>query len=297
MSESLLPLIGRADEHPALVAPAGDSVSYAELHEVVERLAGELVGAGVEPGDAVSLSLVNGPEIVLAFLAIVAAGAAAAPLNPGYTAAEFRSYLDDLRPRAMLFQGETATEARDVCLELGIAVVELPEGPARALSVGGAAGAGPGARSRRGGAAAAHERDDEQAEDRAAAPAQPRPLDAHDRRPLRAHAGRRQPLRHAALPRPRPARLDARDAPLRRHRRHAAAFQCERVLGRRRPSRSDVVFRRPDDPPRARRAARRRSRRRRTPCASRAPARRRCRRRSRRRSRTGSGCRCSRRTG
>ena len=137
MSEPLLPLIGRADKHPALVAPAGDSVSYAELHEVVERLARELAGAGVEPGDAVALSLVNGPEIVLAFLAIVTAGAAAAPLNPAYTAAEFRAYLDDLRPHAMLFQGETAVAARDVCLELGIAVVDVPEGPARELSVGG----------------------------------------------------------------------------------------------------------------------------------------------------------------
>ena len=72
----------------------------------VERLARQLAGAGVQPGDTVALSLVNGPEIVLAFLAIVAAGAAAAPLNPGYTAAEFRTYLEDLRPRAMLFHGD-----------------------------------------------------------------------------------------------------------------------------------------------------------------------------------------------
>ena len=137
MSEPLLPLIGRADDHPALVAAAGDSVGFAELHEVVERLAGQLAGTGVETGDAVALSLQNGPEIVLAFLAIVAAGAAAAPLNSGYTAAEFRAYLEDLRPRAMLFQGETAGAARAVCAELGIAVVDLPEGPARELSVGG----------------------------------------------------------------------------------------------------------------------------------------------------------------
>ena len=137
MPEPLLPLIGRADDHPALVAPTGDAVSFAELHESVERLARQLAGAGVQPGDAVALSLVNGPEIVLAFLAIVAAGAAAAPLNPGYTAAEFRSYLEDLRPRAMLFHGTTAAAARDVCSERGIAVVDVPEGSARELSLGG----------------------------------------------------------------------------------------------------------------------------------------------------------------
>ena len=130
-------MIERADDHPALVAPGGDSVTFAELHEAVERLARQLAGAGVEPGDAVALSFVNGPEIVLAFLAIVATGAAAAPLNPGYTAAEFRAYLDDLRPRAMLFQRETAEAARGVCSQLGIAVVDVAEGPARELSVRG----------------------------------------------------------------------------------------------------------------------------------------------------------------
>src|SRR5262245_28023003 len=118
MSERLLPLISRADEHPALVAPGRETVTFAELHEAVDRLAGQLAGAGVEPGDAVALALPNGPEIVLAFLAIVRAGAAAAPLNPGYTAPEFRAYLEDLRPRVMLFQGETGEAARSVCSAL-----------------------------------------------------------------------------------------------------------------------------------------------------------------------------------
>jgi len=135
VNEPLIPLISRADDHPALIAPERESVSFAELHEVVERLAGQLVAAGVEPGDAVALSLPNGPEIILAFLAIVHAGAAAAPLNPGYTAPEFQAYLEDLRPRVMLFRGSTAEVARDVCSALGIAVLDLPEGPARDLSL------------------------------------------------------------------------------------------------------------------------------------------------------------------
>ena len=43
------------------------------------------------------MSLPNGPEIVVAFLGVVAAGAAAAPLNQAYTADEFHAYLEDLR--------------------------------------------------------------------------------------------------------------------------------------------------------------------------------------------------------
>jgi acyl-CoA synthetase (AMP-forming)/AMP-acid ligase II len=135
VNEGLLALIDRADEHPAVVAP-GSSVSFADLHEAVERLAGQLAGAGVEPGDAVALSLPNGIEIVLAFLAIVRAGAAAAPLNPGYTAPEFSTYLEDLRPRAMLFMGDTAAPARAVCAELGIAKLDLSSGNPSELSLG-----------------------------------------------------------------------------------------------------------------------------------------------------------------
>jgi acyl-CoA synthetase (AMP-forming)/AMP-acid ligase II len=141
---TLLTLIGRADEAVALVDPgSGDAVTYTELHDVVARLARELSGRGVEPGDAVALSLANGPEIVLAFLAIVAAGAAAAPLNPAYKSDEFRAYLEDLSPRAMLFHGNTAEPARGVCSELGIATLDLPRTAARELSLGGRPGSLP----------------------------------------------------------------------------------------------------------------------------------------------------------
>jgi len=134
VNERLFALIDRTDEHPAVIAPE-DSISFADLHEAVERLAGQLAGAGVGPGDTVALSLPNGIEIVLAFLAIVRAGAAAAPLNPGYTAPEFHAYLEDLRPRAMLFLGDTAAPARGVCGELGIAALDLSSGSARELSL------------------------------------------------------------------------------------------------------------------------------------------------------------------
>jgi acyl-CoA synthetase (AMP-forming)/AMP-acid ligase II len=141
---TLLPLIARADDGVALVDPGrGDAVTYAELQDVVARLAQQLAGHGVGAGDAVALSLANGPEIVLAFLAVVAAGAAAAPLNPAYTKDEFHAYLEDLKPRAMLFHGEAGAPARDVCDELGIAVLDLSRGAASELSAGGPGGSNP----------------------------------------------------------------------------------------------------------------------------------------------------------
>lgn len=124
-AEALLDLIERNDGHPALVVPgSGATVSYAELHEALHRVARELVGIGIAPGDAVAMSFPNGPEMVIAFLAIIAAGAAAAPLNPAYTADEFRSYLVDLKPRAMILHGGAGEAARGVCDELGIRILD-----------------------------------------------------------------------------------------------------------------------------------------------------------------------------
>ncbi len=110
MSEPILPLAAPADA-VALVEPAaGLRITYGELAVEVERLGRVLVSRGVAPGDVVAFSMANGPEIVTTFLAVVAAGAAAAPLNPGYTAKEFAFYLDDLQPRLVIGRGDDAAE-------------------------------------------------------------------------------------------------------------------------------------------------------------------------------------------
>ena len=46
----------------------------------------------------------NGPEIVELLLAVAALGATAAPMNPGYTQAEYAFYLSDLDPGLLLIQ-------------------------------------------------------------------------------------------------------------------------------------------------------------------------------------------------
>lgn len=132
--------IGRTDAHPALVAPAtGDTVAYGELHEAVERIARQLTAAGIEPGDAVALSLANGPAFVLAFLGVVAAGAAAAPLNPAYTEAELDGYLQDLRPRAVVRSAEVGDAAQAAARALDLPVHMLAGDDARGAALVGIA--------------------------------------------------------------------------------------------------------------------------------------------------------------
>jgi acyl-CoA synthetase (AMP-forming)/AMP-acid ligase II len=90
------------------------------------------------------MSLPNGPEIIAAFLGIVAAGAAAAPLNQAYTADEFHAYLEDLQPRAMLFLRGEGSAARSACEALGVRQVELMGATTAQLALaGGAAAATP----------------------------------------------------------------------------------------------------------------------------------------------------------
>src|SRR5260370_40326380 len=87
----------------ALVAPEdGQPLTYAQLASRVETLAGRLAAAGVRRGDRVALALPNGPEVVQLLRAIAVAGAAAAPLNPAYTANEVAFHLGDLEPRLLL---------------------------------------------------------------------------------------------------------------------------------------------------------------------------------------------------
>jgi oxalate---CoA ligase len=142
---ALLDLLTAPDGALALVEPAtGERTSYGELRATAERLASALAAAGTAPGDAVAMSLPNGPEIVAAFLGVVAAGAAAAPLNQAYTADEFHAYLDDLRPRAMLFLRGEASSARAACEALGIPQLELTGETTARLDIPAKRGALPG---------------------------------------------------------------------------------------------------------------------------------------------------------
>ncbi len=88
-------LDGKRDGAVAVVVPDGPAVTYGELRGNVDRAAGLLTGSGLEPERPVSIALGNGLEFLIAFLAVVRAGAVAAPLNPAYTADEFAYYLED----------------------------------------------------------------------------------------------------------------------------------------------------------------------------------------------------------
>ncbi len=73
----------------------GKRMSYAAVKEASDRLAAGLQGLGVRTGDRVALLLPNSPQFVIAYYAILKAGAAAVPLNPLYTQRELAFHLGD----------------------------------------------------------------------------------------------------------------------------------------------------------------------------------------------------------
>jgi acyl-CoA synthetase (AMP-forming)/AMP-acid ligase II len=109
----------------ALVAPGRFTASYGELAATARSIGAGLVGLGFAPGDRIAASFANGPEIVAAFFGVAGARLTFAPLNSAYTEDEFRFYLEDIAPRAILLAPGSVPAARAAAASLGIATIDL----------------------------------------------------------------------------------------------------------------------------------------------------------------------------
>ena len=126
---SLRQLITRSDSHPALVVPQPHAVlSYAALQEALDRAVGRLATLGVGEGDRVALVAANGPALVVAFLAVVASGAAAAPLNPALGVGELTAELADLRVSRLLHDGVASAVAAAAAASVPASVIGMADG-------------------------------------------------------------------------------------------------------------------------------------------------------------------------
>ena len=77
-------------------------LTWAALEEEVARVAHGLVAAGVVAGHRVALAMVNRPELVVSYLAVLRVQAVAVPLNPRATAEEVARMLADSGARMVL---------------------------------------------------------------------------------------------------------------------------------------------------------------------------------------------------
>jgi acetyl-CoA synthetase len=77
-------------------------LTYGQLLEQVERLAGAIVSMGVGRGDAVAVFLPMSQEAVVALLAVARVGAIFIPVFSGYASEAVATRLDDPKPRLMI---------------------------------------------------------------------------------------------------------------------------------------------------------------------------------------------------
>ncbi len=73
----------------------GRRITYAELDELAARFAGWLDAVGVAPGERVGVFLPNCPQLVVAMLGVLRAGAVYVPVNPMFREHELRHELAD----------------------------------------------------------------------------------------------------------------------------------------------------------------------------------------------------------
>lgn len=91
----------RYPEHPAIIY-YGAALSYRELQQQAEALAGYLQQAGVKAGDRVLLYMQNSPQFVIGFYAILRANAVVVPVNPMNRKAELEYLLEDTQAEVAL---------------------------------------------------------------------------------------------------------------------------------------------------------------------------------------------------
>ncbi|GCE39159.1 O-succinylbenzoic acid--CoA ligase [Rhodococcus wratislaviensis] len=98
----------------AMQSPStGESWTYAELGDRVDRLATGLARAGVAPGDVVAYQLFNGPEFAQLYLAGQACGAVGSPMNFRLASGETAYILDANRPTVFVYDTEIGEMVRD----------------------------------------------------------------------------------------------------------------------------------------------------------------------------------------
>ncbi|HUS85287.1 MAG TPA: AMP-binding protein, partial [Anaerolineales bacterium] len=92
----------------------GSTITYAEMDELTDRLAGALTAMGVKKGSPVGIFMPNSPQFVLAFYAILKAGGIVVATNPLYTGREIEHQMKDSGTEIMLVMSNFYSMIKEV---------------------------------------------------------------------------------------------------------------------------------------------------------------------------------------
>lgn len=103
----------KAHPHKTAASAVDGELSYQELWERAERLAGMLDQAGVTAERPIALCLKRTSHLLVAMVASLMCGVPFAPLDPGYPAKRKQAILDDIKPLIVLVDDSTAGEINE----------------------------------------------------------------------------------------------------------------------------------------------------------------------------------------
>src|SRR5205814_7046388 len=92
----------RGDKAAIVDGPSGRTISYAQLPDLVRRVAAGLAAHGFVKGDVLGIYSPNVPEYAVAFHAAASLGGTITTVNPLYTPRELAQQLNDSRASYVL---------------------------------------------------------------------------------------------------------------------------------------------------------------------------------------------------
>ncbi|QWF85968.1 non-ribosomal peptide synthetase [Amycolatopsis sp. CA-230715] len=127
---------GRRCPDAVAVVRDGVSLSYGELAERSDRVAGGLVARGVGRGDLVGLALGRGIDLVVAIVAVLKAGGAYVPVDPEYPPDRVGYMVAQTRPVVLVTEPDLVDRFRGTAPESDVCTVDdLRDGPPMTVPV------------------------------------------------------------------------------------------------------------------------------------------------------------------
>jgi amino acid adenylation domain-containing protein len=124
----------QAVQTPDAVAIIGrtGSLTYAQLDDRSNKLAHYLHDLGIRHGALVGITVERSPDVIVALLAILKAGAAYVPLDPSYPCGSLRVMMQDGQPSAIISH-ESAGNVIGVAAACGIPIIPMTNVPPHAV--------------------------------------------------------------------------------------------------------------------------------------------------------------------
>lgn len=80
----------------------GKKIKYKKLKNLIDSLAAALADIGVKKGETVAIYLLNSPQFIISYMAVLKLGAIVTPISPVYTSHEVKHQIEDSKAKTVI---------------------------------------------------------------------------------------------------------------------------------------------------------------------------------------------------